>query len=80
MAVTNEELESFHHFVSEQINNGGTDSLEECLQLWRNAREEAETIASVQRSLDDVDAGRYQTLEEVDSEIRSEFGFPPRNT
>jgi predicted transcriptional regulator len=35
-------------------------------------------MASIQRSLDDIAAGRVQTLEEVDEEIRREFGFKPR--
>lgn len=38
---------------------------------------DAERIA-IQRGVNDWKAGRFQTLEEVDRELRAEFGFQPR--
>ena len=35
-------------------------------------------IAAIQKGLDDVAAGRVRPLEEVDAEIREQFGFAPR--
>jgi predicted transcriptional regulator len=38
---------------------------------------DAERVA-IQQGIDDMNAGRMQPFEEVDAEIRTEFGFPPR--
>jgi predicted transcriptional regulator len=38
---------------------------------------DAERVA-IQEGIDDMNAGRMQPWEEVDAEIRREFGFPPR--
>lgn len=79
MAITLEEIDSFHRFAVEKLGNGGADfTLEECLQMWRADCERAETVEAINRSIGDIEAGRVQTLEEVDAEIRREFGFAPR--
>jgi predicted transcriptional regulator len=38
---------------------------------------DAERVA-IQEGIDDMNAGRMQPWEEVDAEIRREFGVPPR--
>lgn len=38
-------------------------------------REEQEVVSSIQRSMREFEAGDFQTLDEVDSEIRKELGF-----
>lgn len=38
---------------------------------------DAERVA-IQEGIDDMNAGRMQPFEEVDAEIRREFGFAPR--
>jgi predicted transcriptional regulator len=61
--TTQSELQSFHEFVGRQLSNGGSNlSPEDALLLWR---ERQETIASIQRGLDDVDAGRVKPWREV---------------
>jgi len=42
------------------------------------ALQEQEDLAAIQRGLDDREHGREQPLDEVDAEIRAEFGFPAR--
>ncbi|MFQ5730881.1 MAG: hypothetical protein ACE5KM_02885 [Planctomycetaceae bacterium] len=60
---TQTELQSFHSFVAEKLQNGGLElSPERALALWRERRE---TIASVERGLEDVDAGRVKPAREV---------------
>ena len=67
---TNSDLESFHLFIGEQLQAGGAPrSPEQILAQWRDR---VETIASVQRGLDDVDAGRTRPAHEVLEELRSE--------
>lgn len=64
-------LESFHRFVEEQLNNGGaTLSPEQVLAMWR---ERLETIESVHRGLQDVDEGRTRPAEEVLQDLRREI-------
>jgi predicted transcriptional regulator len=36
----------------------------------------AESMAAVQRGMEDAKAGRVKTLEEFEAEMRTEFGFP----
>jgi len=79
MPVTESELQSFTEFVSRQMENQSALSLEECLEQWRAEQERAETIAAVQRGVADMEAGRYQTLEEFDAGFRKEFGLAPRD-
>jgi len=67
--VTND-LASFHRFVSEQLENGGTKlSPEQVLAMWR---ERLETIESVRRGLDDVDTGRSTPADQMLDELREE--------
>jgi predicted transcriptional regulator len=64
------ELASFHDFVGEKLRAGGTPlSPEQVLAQWK---ERVETIASVERGLDDVEAGRTRPAQEVIDELRNE--------
>jgi hypothetical protein len=77
--MTMQQLDEFHRFAAAQIRATEAElSLEECLRRWRRECEERETVAAVNRSLADFEAGRYQSLEEADREMRAELGFPPR--
>jgi len=61
--TTQTELQSFHEFVGRQLSNGGSSlSPEQVLRLWQ---ERQETIASIQRGIDDVNAGRVIPAAEV---------------
>jgi hypothetical protein len=78
MPAIAEELDQFTRFVRERLNRDATDlSLEDCLREWRAAQDEQETLAAIQRGLDDMAAGRYKTIAEVDAEIRKRRGWPP---
>lgn len=78
MAISQDELDRFHRFASERLRQTEAElTLEDCLHLWRSQREEAETVAAIEQSLQDFAAGRYETLAEVDRELRRELGFPP---
>lgn len=73
MPITQDQIESFRQFALEKLRNGGADSMEQCLQSWRRETERTATIDAVQRAVDDMEAGRGLTLEEVDAEIRRRF-------
>lgn len=66
-----DDLESFHRFVEEQLNNGGAKlSPEQVLAIWR---ERLETIESVRCGIEDVEAGRTRPAEDVIQELRDEL-------
>jgi len=67
MAISLQNIDSFHDFAAEQLANGGQEeSLENLLSRWRAQQGEAETLASVQLGIEDADAGRVHSLQEVD--------------
>lgn len=64
------DLQSFHRFVEEQLRNAGCRlSPEQALAMWR---ERLDTIESVRRGIDDVEAGRTRPADEVLAELREE--------
>lgn len=70
-AETKDDLTSFHEFVGQQLQNGRASlTPEEVVALWR---EHLETIESVHRGLQDIDAGRSRPADEVLDEIRQEL-------
>jgi len=74
MPAIAEELDQFTRYVRERLSHDAADlSLEDCLREWRAAQEEAETVAAVQRGLDDIAAGRYMTIEEADRYVRGQL-------
>ena len=65
------DLESFHRFVEEQLKNGRSKlSPEQVLAMWR---ERLNTIQSVRRGLDDVEAGRTRPADEVLADLREDL-------
>ena len=77
MPTTIEEIESFTAFARKSALREDGPSLEECLRLWREEQELAETIEDIKRGVADIEAGRYMTLEEADRQIRASLGWPP---
>lgn len=52
------------------------DVLRDALRALEYRREE---IAAVQEGIEDMEAGRYRPVEEVDAEIRQKHNFPQVN-
>ncbi|MGD9858309.1 MAG: hypothetical protein AB7U20_25490 [Planctomycetaceae bacterium] len=76
--MTQNELKAFYRFAMVMIDRDRVSSLDECLQLWRDDREFAETIAAIKESEEESAAGLTKTLDEVEAELRAEFGLQPR--
>jgi hypothetical protein len=74
--MTLEEIESFTAFARKTALQHDGPSLEECLQLWREEQELAETVEAIKRAERNFAAGRCMTLEEADRRIRTELGWP----
>ena len=41
-------------------------------------KRESDEVAAIQLGVDDMEAGRYRPFDEIDAEIRKEFGFKER--
>jgi hypothetical protein len=80
MPISQYDIDSFHNFATRELTNGDCkQSMEDLMERWRSKREEKETLASIQRGVEDADAGRVKSLDEVDANIRQKLGFPVRS-
>lgn len=80
MPVTQDQIDSFHHFASQKLSNGGAEmSMDELYQLWRidnpTPDEQVEIHAAIRRGLDDVAAGRFESADIVMQELREKHGI-----
>jgi predicted transcriptional regulator len=56
----------------------GYDTVDDVLRHALSALErEQQEIAAIQEGINDMESGRYRTLEEVDAEIRKRHSFAP---
>lgn len=79
MPLTQQELDSFHRFATQKLNNGGAGlSLEECLDLWRLRQGRDESVAAIRQGIADADTGRTRSLADVEAALCDEFGFARR--
>jgi hypothetical protein len=79
MSVSQSDLDNFHHFASQELSHRGAElSLDDLLNKWRAQQEQAETMASIRRGVEDANSGRVHDLADVDAKIRTELGFPAR--
>jgi hypothetical protein len=79
MMLSQSDLDNFHFFATNEIARAGSEvSLEELVRQWRASQVGSNTIESIQRGIADADAGRTQSLADVDVKIRTELGFPAR--
>jgi hypothetical protein len=74
MPTVHQELNSFLEFVKVRISmQEPTPSLEDCMRMWREEQELAETIAAIKRGEENFAAGRCMTLEEAEQRLRAEL-------
>ncbi len=67
-----QELDQFTRFAESKLRASKDGmSLEECLKLWRRQLEEDETVADIQQSLADCQAGRVKPIGEAFDNVRS---------
>jgi hypothetical protein len=79
MTISQSDLDNFHLFATNEITRAGREvSLEELVRQWRAKQVDSDTIESLQRGIADAEAGRTQSLADVDAKIRTELGFPAR--
>lgn len=80
--ATQEQIDSFHQFATQQLANGGREkTVDELYDQWRfenqTAEEFEENVAAIQGAIDDMndgDSGR--DADEVIAEIRARYNLP----
>ena len=81
MTVTCEELDRFHLFATQKLRNGGAESIEELVDLWRiehpAPEEAAEIDAIIHQGIADMKAGRGRPAEVVMAELRRKYNLQP---
>lgn len=74
------DAEAFYQYLGQTLNHGERETPPEALlRKWREQREYEETTAAVREGMADIEAGRFQTLEEFDRGFREKNGLPPRH-
>lgn len=76
MSPALQELDDFIIFARDQLTTGDAMvSLEDCVRLWRERQERAETVADVIQGMRDDDAGLGMPLDEAFAAIRRQLGI-----
>ena len=81
MATTEQQLESFVHFVRNRVGAGCSEvSLDELFDLWRHENPSgelyAQNVAAIAASIEDFKRGERGTVAgEHSAELRREFGL-----
>jgi len=78
MAVTHEELASFHVFAEQMLAHGGAASIEELARAWQSVRERADVNAALQEATADLEAGRHRPADHGSRDIRQKYNLPAR--
>jgi len=77
MAITQEQLDSFHRFASEKVSNGSPEiSLEDLVSEWRTASERNEINGRIRRGLAGIEAGHGRSADEVLKDLREGLDIP----
>ena len=81
MSLTTQDLADFNHFATGKLTAGGAESIVELARQWEwERREFNETVAELREGLADMEAGKGRSLAEFDTEFRSKYNLPPRDT
>lgn len=79
--ATQNQIDSFHDFATQQVSNGGAGlSIEQLFDLWHeqqpSAEELTESVAAVKAALKDMEDGDTgRPVEDVIAELRNEAGI-----
>jgi hypothetical protein len=76
MAITPEELESFHRFATERIRNGSSLTIETLVGEWRRAQQKDHAAAAIRQAIIDIEAGNFRLLDDFMTEFRARHETP----
>jgi hypothetical protein len=79
MPVTRQEIDSFHQFAHSQLGTSQPpESLQDCLNQYRQQREYEETVADLRQAKSESEAGLGIPLEEAAELLREELRLSTR--
>jgi len=77
LPITAADLDQFHEFARQKLGNGGADSLEELVELWKsqtlNSDELKESLHALEQGIADVAAGRVRPVEDVFQDLAARY-------
>jgi hypothetical protein len=76
MLVTQQDLDSFHHFAQAKLQNGDAASIAELARQWEIAREREEVQEALREATEDLKAGRFRPAADVSRDMRRKYNLP----
>ena len=77
MAVTQDELDSFHRFATERLRKSGEElTIDDLVIEWDSVRNREEINSAIREGLADIDAGRTRPVDQVTEELRRKHNIP----
>jgi len=76
MLVTQQDLDNFHRFAQQKLQNGGAESMAELARQWEIAREREEVNEALREATEDLKAGRYRPAADVSRDMRRKCNLP----
>lgn len=75
MSIALQELDNFTHFAHQKLAAGDANlTLEDCVRLWRQQREQQATVEDIRQGRIDYEEGLAQPLAEVFEDVRRQLG------
>jgi hypothetical protein len=75
MLVTQQDLDSFHHFAQAKLQSGEAESIAELARQWKSPANAKKLKNALREATEDLKAGRYRPAEEVSRDIECKFNF-----
>ena len=77
MSTTRNQVDSFHQFAIQRLENGGGEpSFSDLLLDWDSATNREDINAAIREGIADVNAGRTRPACEVTEELRTKYDIP----
>lgn len=71
MTVSIADIQSFADFAKQHAQSPGTNSIEDLLRLWREAREMEEVCEAIRQGEAEYETGGGRSVDEVCNEVRT---------
>ena len=71
--ITKEELQEFHEFAGERLDQNGRQSLYDLVTEWESARKHEQSVAAIRESVADLNAGRTVSVDEAFAEAERQL-------
>lgn len=76
MSVSLKQLDSFHRFAEQKLQDGEVESIAELARQWEIAREREEVSEALREASEDLKAGRYRPAADVARDLRRKYHLP----